>query len=113
MTPASGFGTVDADRSGLPLRVVPALSVGAEDGSAMRAAGPSDAAAGSKLRPAPGHPMTPASGFGAVDAGRSGLLVRVVPALSVGAEDRSAMRAASAEQDGTVGSSYGPGRTAP
>jgi len=57
--------------------------------------------------------MTPASGFGAVDAGRSGLPVRVVPALSVGAEDGSAMRAASAEQDGTVGSSYGPGRTAP
>ena len=45
MTPASGFGTVDAGRSGLPLRVVLALSVGAEGGSAMRAAGSGDVGA--------------------------------------------------------------------
>ena len=45
MTPASGFCTVEAGRSGLSLRVVLALSVGAEDGSAMRAAGPSEVAA--------------------------------------------------------------------
>jgi hypothetical protein len=45
MTPASGFRRVEAGRSGLSLRVVLALSVGAEDGSAMRAAGPSDVAA--------------------------------------------------------------------
>jgi len=93
MTPASGFRTAEAGWSGLPRRAVLAVSAGAEDGSAMRAAGAYGAVAPSD-GPGPDSPMTLASGFGTAEAGRSGLPLRVVPALSVGAEGGSAMRAA-------------------
>jgi len=95
MTSASGFCTAGAGRSGLPLRVVLAVSAGAEDGSAMRAAGAEqDGAVAPSYGPGPDSAMTPASGFCTAGAGRSGLPLRAVPALSVGAEGGSAMRAA-------------------
>jgi hypothetical protein len=46
MTPASGFRTTGAGRSGLPLRLVPAQSAGVADGYAMHAARPGDVTAG-------------------------------------------------------------------
>ena len=95
MTPASGFRTAEAGWSGLPRRAVLAVSAGAEDGSAMRAAGAEqDGAVARSDGPGPDSPMTPASSFGTVEAGRSGLPLRAVPALSVGAEDGSAVRTA-------------------
>ena len=104
MTPASGFRTAEAGWSGLPRRAVLAVSAGAEDGSAMRAAGAEqDGAVAPSDGPGPDSPMTPASSFGTVEAGGSGLPLRAVPALSVGAEGGSTMRAAGSGDVGARG----------
>jgi hypothetical protein len=94
MTPASGFRAVEAGRSGVPLRVVLALGVGAEDRSAIAGQAQQDRAVGRQLQIGSDNPMPSASGFRAVEAGRSGVPPRVVLVLAVGAEDESALRAA-------------------